>query len=110
MKNQISFYTALFVLLFSFSIKAQTRYDVGLEFLPSLSKIYTKSNSDYQFLYPVNYGVRFAVRHNKFIYSTGVLHFTQGSKLIIDIVDEGNPEGGTGNATFYIGPNQSWFH
>ena len=102
MKKQISLLFVLSAFLFSISVKAQTRYDIGIEFMPSFSKIYNKQVSDYLYLYPVNYGLRFAVRHNYFIYSTGVIHVTQGSKLFIDVVDPDNPEGGTGKSTFYI--------
>jgi hypothetical protein len=101
MKKQISLLLVLFAFIFSISLKAQTRYDIGLEFAPSMSKIYNKKISNYyQYIYPVNYGIRFAARHNHFIYSTGVMHITQGSMLFLDVSVD--PEGGTGKSTFYI--------
>lgn len=86
--------TLLLALILATIAKAQL--EVGLTGIPSLSTFHVK-NQDLSgtYIYPLSFGVSVNYDVNKFRFSSGLLHYTQGKKFVFAEASENNP-GGTG--------------
>lgn len=90
MKNRILF-AALF-LITAFAANAQL--GLGASVSPSISTFHTGDQSlSGTYTYPVNFGVKVSYRHQRWFFTTGLLHVTQGSKYEFLKTSEDNPEG-----------------
>jgi hypothetical protein len=88
----------LFILLFFFPYisKSQNKWETGAFFAPSISKIDEQQFSKYNNpTFPVNYGIRINYNYKKFVFSSGIVHLTQGKKWIMRHVGN-DPEGSEG--------------
>lgn len=80
------------ILITTISVKAQ--FDFGLTGIPSLSRFHIEDQdlSD-TYIYPVSYGLSVNYHHNRFMFSSGILHMTQGRKFKFEETTVNNPEG-----------------
>ena len=89
----------VFSILFSVKVLAQkdtarTRFDIDFDAIPSLSTFNTAGKfEDYKYIYPLNYGIRISFKKQKLIFSAGILHLTQGTKLAVLGTSSNNPQG-----------------
>lgn len=89
----------LIVQIASSNLMAQKNFSLGLIAIPTLSTINTQgSHDDYQFIFPFNYGVRVISQKGKFIFSSGLLNLTQGTKFKVLKTSASNPQG---NGEYY---------
>ena len=82
--------------------RAQTRLDIGVVAIPSLSKFNTECKYEYKYLAPFNFGLKTNITYKKFIFSTGMLYFKQGTRFTVDKSDPNNPELVTGTFDVFI--------
>lgn len=83
--------------------KAQTRIDIGLTAIPSLSTFNSGGQFKYyKYIHPFNYGLNTTFNKGKFIFSSGILHLTQGTKLEVSLTTSTNPQGTEGFFDVFI--------
>lgn len=67
---------------------------MGLTAIPSLSTFNTSGQFKYyKYIYSLNFGIRASFKKQKFIFSTGILHLTQGTKFDVLQTTSSNPQG-----------------
>ncbi len=75
--------------ILGFNLNAQT--EIGALISPSASNAHTGTSiASPQYIYPVNYGIKISHTHKRFVFSTGLLHLTQGMKYEIEARNENN--------------------
>lgn len=80
--------------MFSTTLTAQTRIDFGLAAIPTLSTMNTGGKAEhFNYILPFNYGLRTIFKKEKFAFSTGIIHLTQGAKFEALTTTASNPEG-----------------
>ena len=84
----------ILALILTMTISVNAQFDLGLTGIPSLSTFHVKDQdlSD-TYIYPVNYGLSLNYHFDRFMFSSGVLHFTQGRKFEFEKTSTNNPEG-----------------
>ncbi len=103
MKRKQASLILIFTFITTIAIQAQkTHLDFGLLAIPSFSTINTEGHSvGFKYIYPFNFGVSVEYKLKKVLFSSGIIHFTQGAKFEVEITSPDHPEGGLGTFDVY---------
>jgi hypothetical protein len=72
-------------------INGHAQTEIGALISPSASNAHTgTSMASPQYIFPFNYGIKISHTHKRFVFSTGLLHLTQGMKYEIEARNENN--------------------
>ena len=84
----------IFSLLIIASTSLKAQLDLGITGMPTASAFhYENLNPQKNSIYPVNFGLNVNYIYQRLIFSTGILHLTQGVRFDLDIASEENPNG-----------------
>ncbi|MBA3285810.1 MAG: hypothetical protein H0U27_12230 [Nitrosopumilus sp.] len=87
----------LLILLYVLGINllhAQSKLDVGLIAIPSITNVHANHDfAPYNPLFALNYGIKAQLYREKFAFSSGLLHFTQGAQFQVEKSTVNIPEG-----------------
>lgn len=76
------------------NLNAQTKMDAGIVFIPSITNIHANHDLEqYKSLFAMNYGLKASLVKEKFAFSTGLLHYTQGAQFQVEQSTVNIPEG-----------------
>jgi hypothetical protein len=74
--------SSVLVYLNYFGVNAQSKIDLGLVAIPSITNIHANHDlAPYESLFAMNYGLKANLVKEKFAFSGGLLHFTQGTQF-----------------------------
>jgi len=86
--------TLFLILILTTTISVNAQFEVGLTGIPSISTFHAKGQDlSETYIYPLNYGLSVNYHLDRFMFSSGVLHFTQGRKFELEETSTNNPEG-----------------
>lgn len=84
----------IIILILTINVSINAQFEAGPTGIPSISTFYAKGQdlSD-AYIYPLNYGLSVSYNVGRFMFSSGMLHFTQGQKFEVEETSTNNPDG-----------------